>query len=373
MTDIAQLLPHVDAFPHALGCGIIARSAAPVSAALHRRLAAFIDGYERALSRFRADSTVAQLASGRVCAAEFPAWTADLFALADRLAQATGGAIDPCVGEALVQLGYGIELGRAFRGEPARQAGAAAVTASAASAVPTVPAASAARTWDDLRARSAARPQWLRDVRWEPVGGDPTGSDPAPAVMLRVRRPMLLDFGACGKGYLVDLLAGMLRDAELRGPLVIDAGGDMRIEGLDGTPLRIGLEDPADAARAVGVAQIGAGSLCASSPSRRRWPGAHHLINALDGRPANDVAASWAFVRHDAPDAADASDASSLARSLARRCPTAAADGLATALFVADPAALREAFPYDCALLDAGRGGRASAGFPGALFLRRPQ
>ena len=49
---------------------------------------------------------------------------------------------------------------------------------------------------------------------------------------LVTRGPVALDFGACGKGYLVDLLAGMLGDgAGHPQPIqyVIDAGGDLLV------------------------------------------------------------------------------------------------------------------------------------------------
>ena len=78
----------------------------------------------------------------------------------------------------------------------------------------------------------------------------------------------------------------------------------------------------------------------------------HHLLNAIDGLPANDIAAAWAFVREgDAP------------------FPCALADGLATALFVTSPDRLRERFRFDCAFIDANRGAHASPGFPATLFV----
>ena len=73
----------------------------------------------------------------------------------------------------------------------------------------------------------------------------------------------------------------------------------------------------------------------------------HHLLNAIDGLPANDIAAAWAFVREgDAP------------------FPCALADGLATALFVTSPDRLRERFRFDCAFIDANGGAHASPVFP---------
>ena len=48
--------------------------------------------------------------------------------------------------------------------------------------------------------------------------------------------------------------------------------------------------------------------------------------------------------------------------------PTAVADGLTTALFVADPNELSNTFAFDCATLDADRHATISAGFPGRFF-----
>ncbi|NEG79223.1 hypothetical protein GFD22_09640 [Bifidobacterium avesanii] len=222
-------------------------------------------------------------------------------------------------------------------------------------------------TWDSLARRDATRPTWPTDVERH-------------GTTLVTRRPVWLDFGAAGKGYLVDLIAAMLHEHG-HDSFVIDAGGDLRVEGLgsdpahNAEPLRIALEDPADAMRAIGLAAIGGGSLCASSPSRRHWAGAHHLINALDGRPANDVAAAWAFVAHKTTADAATLVASTTTESAphefsAAAYPTALADGLATALFVADPTALRHAFPYECVILDVDRTARRSPGFPGTIFTR---
>lgn len=88
------------------------------------------------------------------------------------------------------------------------------------------------------------------------------------------------------------------------------------------------LEDPDDPSCAVGVALIGDGAFCASAPSRRHWEVAvneqthlaiHHLLNAIDGLPVQQTEATWVAVR-------SASFGG---------YPTAVADGLATALFVA--------------------------------------
>lgn len=114
-------------------------------------------------------------------------------------------------------------------------------------------------------------------------------------------------------------------------------------------------------ANAIGLAHITDASLCASAPSRRYWHDAagnrvHHLLNALTGVPADDVAATW--VR---------------APALATAYPTMLADGLATALFVADPDRLAASFPiFDCLVLDEAGHLKTSAHFPAELYTTKP-
>lgn len=78
----------------------------------------------------------------------------------------------------------------------------------------------------------------------------------------------------------------------------------------------------------------------------------HHLLNAIDGLPVQQTEATWVAVR-------SASFGG---------YPTAVADGLATALFVADPNELSSTFAFDCATLDVDRHATISAGFPGRFF-----
>ena len=233
----------------------------------------------------------------------------------DTLHDVTRGAIDPCVGEDLIRLGYDPTLSFTVEAGAGERLGA-------------------------LR----GRPVWGHDV----VRSDVT--------TLVTHGPVHLDFGACGKGYLVDLLGGLLGSFP---EFVIDAGGDLLAR--TNKPIRVALEDPDDPSCAVGVALIGDGAFCASAPSRRHWEVAvneqthlaiHHLLNAIDGLPVQQTEAAWVAVQ-----SASFGD-----------YPTAVADGLATALFVADPNELRSVFVFDCATLDADRHATISAGFPGRFF-----
>lgn len=347
--SLCELMPYAVGFPDALGTGIAVRSQHVVSVATRHRMSAFIDRYEAALSRFRDDSLVRAMGSARHGGAfAFPDWAQGLFELYDRLAQASSGAVDPCVGEDLIRLGYGADLTFTMRPDA-----------------------------DGHLGGIHGRPTWRGDIQRR-------------GTTLITHRPVHLDFGACGKGYLVDLLTGMLDDGwrmsappdattknAVTPPMVIDAGGDLRIRAV--RSIAIALEDPCDTDDAVGTASIGSGSFCASAPSRRRWGEMHHLLNAMDGLPVHDVAATWVSIASPAATKAENRTADDMVSppsaeltgsSADAAHPTATADGLATALFVVDPAILARSFRFECAVLHADRHASRSAHFPGAFFTR---
>lgn len=304
---------------------------------MREAVAALLRTYEHTLSRFREDSLVAAMRRATHGGSfDFPNWAGGLFDLYDALHEASDGAIDPCVGEDLTRLGYGPAY--TFAAQPNARAYAGAVHGRA--------------TWHDSVERHGCT--------------------------LITRGPVSLDFGACGKGYAVDLIAALLHDGGCNdernadhhaGPnanraadraLVIDAGGDLLVhlgQSPDQpVPLRVALEHPSDSTQAVGVAEIMDGALCASAPSRRHWGEQsgmclHHLLNAIDGMPADSVAAAWAYVPQQAA------------------FPCATADGLATALFVTPPDRLRARFRFECAFIDADGMLHASRDFPATLFL----
>ena len=231
-----------------------------------------VEAFDRTYSRFREDSLVARIASapGRY---GFPDDAGPLFDLYRRLYEATGAALSPLVGRALETMGY--DRAYSLRAAPER----------------------------------SAVPRWEDAVAWN-------GSE------LDVARPVVLDVGAAGKGYLVDLVGEVLAANGVTA-YVVDASGDIVHRG--DVPLRVGLEHPLDTTRAIGVVELSNGSLCASASNRRAWgDGLHHIIDATTGLPVRSVIATWAVA------------ATGLE-----------ADGLATALFFAEPAALAEHFEFD--------------------------
>lgn len=273
----------------------------PLDRRLQTRLLERVEAFEMTYSRFRPDSLVSQMAAaptgGRFA---FPDDAVLLFALYDQLHAVTGGAVDPLVGRDLELLGYD-------------------------------PAYSLTPAPDDVRAADPqARWSWAQDVVR-------TGAT------LVTRRPLVLDVGAVGKGYLVDLLAGMLGGAGVEG-FVVDGSGDLRHAGAAG--LQVGLEHPFDRGLVIGVANLHDQALCASAVNRRAWgDGLHHVLDGRSGRPVQGVVATWVV----------ADDA-------------ATADGLATALFFTGAAALAPHFTFSSVRLFQDARAEVSEAFDGELF-----
>jgi thiamine biosynthesis lipoprotein len=230
-------------------------TAETIGADLESELHETIARFDATWSRFRDDSLVADIAR-RPGSWVFPAEAPALFDLYRRLYEATDGAVSPLVGRALERLGYD----RAYSLRPTGRPGP-------------VPA------WD--------------------------------GTTLTTLRPVTLDVGAAGKGYLVDLVGELLVAGGAR-DVVVDASGDIRRWG-EGS-IRVALEHPADPTKAIGVVNLRDGAICASASNRRVWgDGLHHVIDTTTGLPTSAVIATWAIA------------------------PTAlVADGVATALFFGD-------------------------------------
>ncbi|MFU0566512.1 FAD:protein FMN transferase [Gardnerella leopoldii] len=338
---------NVVAIERALGTGIIISSSKPIPQGVEQRIHAFVEEYERTLSRFREDSLVSRMA----CAEhggdfEFPSWAGSLFAIYDEFYDATRGAFDACIGADLLALGYDNSV--QFVPE-------STVSASENSG-------SVSGSWSKYR---RALP-----VKWADISRDDSGTT------LHTNQPVQLDFGAAGKGYFVDLVTNILKDELGDDSLsdcdfLVNAGGDMRACFSDEDyQIKVALENPFDTTQAVGVASIASGALCASSAARKRWKVkdancladnafesnliATHLINALDGVPSQKLSASWAYIP-------------------AKTCafPTAYADALATALFVSqenDLQKIMQTAGAEFAVISPNYALRKTAAFPAHFF-----
>ncbi len=278
-------------------------------ARIHQAIAEF----DRAYSRFRPDSDVSRFADG-VGSQDFPDTAAALLTFYRQLYEITDGKVSPLVGRALEHLGYDA------RYSLRRRAGQV-----------TVP------RWDDVLTV--------------------TGS------LLCATEPVLIDVGAAGKGYLVDLLAQELTESGYD-EFLIDAGGDIAHSGPD--VCRVGLEHPADPTTVIGVANLRNASLCGSAVNRRSWgQGLHHVIDPGTGEPTTEVLATWVV----APSAsARGTGTDGMTTHGARTYSTMVADGLATALFFTEPAVLADHFDFSYVRMPAAGGVEYSTDFDGELF-----
>jgi thiamine biosynthesis lipoprotein len=269
-----------------------------VLAAVRDRIARFDSDW----SRFRDDSWVADVARGGAGTYPLPEDAGPLLDAYDVAARCTDGAVSPLVGRALEGLGYDA----AYSLRPRRDAAGTLLTAGA--------------------------PDWRTSARRSVDGRTLTLAEPA-----------LLDIGAGGKGYLVDLVAEVLA-AHGVAEHVVDAGGDLRAAVPE--PLTVALEDPRDTARAIGVLRLTEGALCGSATNRRAWaPGVHHVVDARTGVPTSDVLATWAV------------GTSALV-----------ADVAATALFFAEPDLVASRFGIRYVVLRADGSVRWSLGIDGEVF-----
>ncbi len=161
---------------------------------------------------------------------------------------------------------------------------------------------------------------------------------------IEMLQPAMIDFGAIGKGYLVDALAGLI---QARGftHFLVNGGGDIRYENGTGKPLIVGLEDPRDQSKVIGTTELVSGGLCGSATNRRRWGKYNHYINPRTGVSPEDIVAVWVKAPR-----------------------TAEADMLTSCLMFSDPYELAQRFTFEYCLITKDMQAQYSDGFGAALF-----
>jgi thiamine biosynthesis lipoprotein len=107
---------------------------------------------------------------------------------------------------------------------------------------------------------------------------------------IKIKKPVILDFGAAGKGYLIDLVAEVLEENNIS-EYCIDAGGDILYKNKN--PIRIGLENPENTAQVIGVYNLQNGSICGSAGNRRAWGDFTHIINPKTLISPDNIIAVW--------------------------------------------------------------------------------
>lgn len=203
-----------------------------------------IEVFDKDYSRFRSDSLVTEI-SKRSDTYRLPDDAELMMELYRDLYERTGGLVTPLIGQLISDAGYDAQY--------------------------------------SLKQKGALK----KAPRWEDVL---TYEYPN----LTVNEPVLLDFGAAGKGYLVDIVGGILTDNGIT-RFCIDAGGDILVRNTE--PVRVGLENPDDPSQVIGVYEITEGSICGSAGNRRVWGDFTHIINPETLSSPRDIIAVWVIAK----------------------------------------------------------------------------
>lgn len=250
-----------------------------------------IEIFDKTYSRFRIDSLVYRV-SQKAGTYLFPADIIPLTSLYDNLYKISDEEVTPLIGNVLSDAGYDAEY--------------------------------------SLQPKQLQKPK-----SWEEVL-EITGQS------VTVKSPVILDFGAAGKGYLIDIIGTLLEENNMHS-FCIDAGGDILVK--RDKPLRVGLENPIDTKQVIGVIPIHNQSICASAGNRRKWENFHHIISPKTLKPVTNILSAWIV--------ADTA---------------IVADGLATAIFFISPKKLQKYYDFEYLLLFPDFSIEKSAGFAAEFF-----
>jgi FAD:protein FMN transferase len=234
---------------------------------------AWFEEWETSLSRFRPDSELNRLnqADGRPFHASDTLWQVLETAMA--AARLSAGLVTPAVLEALEAAGYD-------------------------------------KSFELLAAdeRNVHRPQEASLISdWQTIE-----RDVARHIVL-LPGGMRLDFGGVAKGWAADQAVRRLAPY---GPALVDAGGDIAVNGTmsSGERWPIGIADPMAPERDLDLLMLGAGAVATSGRDYRRWTHdgqpQHHILDPRTGRPATTDVVSATVV---APSAREAEVAAKVA------------------------------------------------------------
>lgn len=264
-----------------------------LSSEISKLIAARIEIFDKTYSRFRDDSLMTKMSrhAGRY---ELPDDVGRMMELYEKMYHLTGGAVTPLIGQVMSDAGYDAEY--SLQSKPLSQP-----------------------------------PKWEETIDF---------SSP----VIDMKQPALLDFGAAGKGHLVDIIGELLETHGIQNYL-IDAGGDIRSRSTSVQDSRIGLEHPDNPEQVIGVAALNNQSLCGSAGNRRQWENFNHMISPHTLKSPENIKAVWTTAE-----------------------TTMLADGMSTCLFFARPDVLLPAFKFEYVIVYADNSAIISPNFPGELY-----
>jgi len=254
-----------------------------------------IGAFDKNYSRFRGDSLVSQMArEGGTY--QLPADAEPLFSLYQNFYKLSEGAFTPLVGQLLVEAGYD--------------------------------------------ATYSLQPKQLNKVpTWEEVLD-------YHFTTVTLKKSALLDFGAAGKGYIIDIIGALLQANNVN-CFCINAGGDILYKTQTDEPLKIALEHPGNPKQAIGIATIKNQSICGSAINRRSWKNFNHVMNPKTLKSQENLLATWAIAE-----------------------TSMLADAIATCLFFVPSKKIAQEYNFEYLLVFPDYSIEKSANFPAELFYK---
>ena len=254
-----------------------------------------IELFDKTYSRFRKDSIVTQMAKKKGVY-DLPQDSDELLAVYRKLYTLTDGLFTPLIGQTLSDAGYDAQY-------------------------------------------SLAEKELSKPPTWEKTLSYTKSS-------VSMFHPALLDFGAGGKGYLVDLVGKIFEETGVLS-YCIDAGGDILQKSKDNLPVIIGLENPNNFKQVIGTINICNESICASAGNRRTWGSYNHMINPKTLTSPTRILSTWVTAKK-----------------------ALLADSLATCLFFTSSTIFAKDFEFEYLILYRDFSTEKSSGFKADLFTK---
>lgn len=258
---------------------------------LEKKILQRIASYDKNYSRFREDSLIFKMSEEKGTYT-LPHDAKKMFDLYEKLYSLTNGHITPLIGNLMEEVGYD-------------------------------------RQYSLVEGSPQKSPKWDEALRYK-------------YPEIEIRKPVLIDVGAAGKGYLIDIVAGILEKEGVK-EYMINAGGDIVYKG--GKPLKVGLEHPSDEKKVIGVVELVRGSICSSAGNRRAWGKYHHIVDPHRLVSPKKILSVWVVAEE-----------------------ALLADALATSLFFVSPETLLSEFSFEYFMLTDTLEIEKSEHFPASLF-----
>lgn len=253
-----------------------------------------IDVFDKAYSRFRDDSFVSKMAKNKGKYI-FPKDGVPLLSLYKDLYSVTDHSFTPFIGAVLEDAGYG----KAY----------------------------------SLKPKKIIKPTLKWDEVIEKINGR----------KIELIKSAMFDFGAAGKGYIVDLIGELLKKNKIES-FCVDAGGDILYVSKEKS-IRVGLENPVNKGQVIGVVEFKNKSICGSSGNRRKWNIYNHIINPHTLSSPDHILATWTISNK-----------------------TIIADAMSTALFFTNGKVLQNQYDFEYCVLHRDFSIERSTKFPGEFF-----